>query len=332
MIRVGFLPLYNIEYPSSRYRVFQFFDPLQRAGFQTAFIPAPQRNNLHRITYLPKLLFMAHHCKVIFIQKRTFPLWILRIIHRVNQRIIFDFDDAIYLNQDKKSTLIGILSLASLVIAGNKQLEIYAAQYNSKVRIIPSVVNTEVYLPPAGVRHPNDDRVVLGWIGTKANRGDLSQVNEVLDRLAEIYQNKVVLRVISNDLLQIPTSLTIENIPWSLNNYQHFLQQFDIGIMPMQNNEWNRGKCGFKLIQYLAVGSAAVASSVGVNSQIIKSGETGYLADNPSEWTNSLISLIENPKIREKLGHQGRVLIEQSYSVKSVMPAWIDALVTVASK
>lgn len=315
MNRICFLPLYQIERPSSRYRVFQFLPGLQAQGFAVSVVPAPERRLAARLFYLPRLLWAAQTHDVLFLQKRTLPAFVLKLVRRLNGRIIFDLDDAVYLRRE----VDGMLQTAVAVIAGNKTIAQYARTQNPNVTIIPTVVDTERY-KPAAHKDAADHRIVLGWIGSDPNRGDFAGMQPVLDWLGETYGANVVLRIIAARTLEMDTALTIEWVPWSLEGDVAALQSIDIGLMPLPDTAWNRGKCGFKLIQYMAVEATAVASPVGVNTEIIQDGVTGLLARNEIEWQHALAQLIKNGPERTAMGEAARRHIEANYSVTAVLP------------
>ncbi len=332
MIRVGFVPLYNNHFPSSRYRVHQFLEPLSRQGFQCVCLEAPEKNFRKRLTYLPPLFKLAKTSDLLVVQKRTFPSWVLQLLARMNPRIIFDLDDAIYLQPERRSQVLRLIKMADWVIAGNRTLADYVRSYNPHVWIIPTVVDTRLYAPPEGPRHAGDERIVLGWIGINPNRGDLFPLKPVFDGLADRYQGRVVLRIVSSSPLVMETRLAVEFVPWTIEAGQHSLQQFDIGLMPLADNEWNRGKCAFKLIQYLASGAPAVASPVGANTEVLLEGETGHLANTPSEWIAALSDLIENEPTRFRLGQRGRQHVIDHYSIEAVLPLLVEVIHTVAGE
>jgi glycosyltransferase involved in cell wall biosynthesis len=325
-LKVGFLPLYQIQYASSRYRVFQFLEPLAQRGFKCTLIEAPQRNWWKRFAYLPRLLRLAISQDVLYVQKRIFPESVLKLVCRLNPHIIYDLDDAIYLRPALQPRVDATLRAAKIVVAGNEYLATYARQFNEQVVVIPSVVDTDLYLPPPGDRHPGDDRVIIGWIGSDPNRGDLASMKPVFDWLGQRYGQEVVLRAIGRRSLEMETKLNLEFVPWTLETSRRELRKFDIGIMPLESNDWNRGKCGFKLIQYMAVGSTTVASPVGVNQEIIQHEETGYLAETTGDWRGRLVSLIEDESLRAQLGRSARERVGRCYSVKAVLPSLADVL------
>lgn len=325
-LKVGFLPLYGIQRASSRYRVFQFLEPLAEQGIECALIEAPQRNPWKRLMYLLRLSRLALGQDVLYVQKRIFPRPVLRLLQRLNPRIIFDLDDATYLRPTLRPRVDAMLRAATTVVVGNEYLAAYARQFNEQVVVIPTVVDTDLHRPLSGVRHPGDDRVIIGWIGSDPNRGDLAPMRPVFDWLGEHYGEQVVLRTIGRRPLEMETRLHVKFIRWTLESSLKELQQFDIGIMPLDDTDWNRGKCGFKLIQYMAVGATPVASPVGVNQEIVQDGEAGYLALTTAEWEDRLARLIEDETLRLRMGCAGRERVEQRYSVKAVLPLLANAL------
>ena len=326
MLKIGLLPLYTILRPSSRYRAYQFINPLGNQGIKCQVVEAPERNFGKRLRYLPQLFRLARTQDVLFVQKRTFPAWVLKPLIKINSHLVFDFDDAIFLDPGQQAAVISILRVAKVVVAGNDYLADFARQYNSQVEIIPSVIDTDLYYPPTGPRHPGDNRLILGWIGSDPNFGSLEMLIPVLNRLYDRYQDRVILRVISGKPWRVEMKMRHEAIQWTHHQSRVDLQQFDIGLMPLEDTEWNRGKCGFKLIQYMAVGIPGVASPVGVNRTIVQDGKSGYLTTTISEWGDRLVELIERPELRYQMGRSARSEVEGSFSVKSVLPHLIHVL------
>lgn len=326
MLQVGFMPLYRVERASSRYRIFQFLEPLTHSGLECDVIEAPQGDLGKRLTYLPRMVQLALSQDVLYVQKRVFPRLILRLLYWLNPHIVFDLDDAIFLRQARRPLTDSALRSAAIVVAGNEYLAAYARRLNKQVVVIPTVVDTARYVPPLGRRHPGEDRVVIGWIGYDPNWGDLTPLKPVFDWLGKRYGQRVVLRTVGCRPLEMDTSLCTEFVPWTLEGSRSALQEFDIGIMPLKDTDWNRGKCGLKLIQYMAVGAAAVASPVGVNQDIVRDGETGYLATATGEWRERLVRVIEDEALRLSMGCAARKRVEQRYSVKAVLPLLVTAL------
>ena len=325
-MKIAFLPLYEIDKPSSRYRVFQFLPALDNHGFQNTILPAPQRNFIKRLLYVPRLLSIAYTNDILFIQKRMLPMWLLFLLKKLNTDIIFDIDDAVYLRPSQHEKTNRMLHAAKCVVVGNTYLAAYARNFNEHIVEIPTVVDTTIYQIPPEPRHDGDNRIIIGWIGSNPNRGDLTPLKPVFDWLSQRYKNRITLRIISDNPLQMKTDLMIEFVPWTLNNSLTDLQQFDIGIMPLDDTVWNQGKCGFKLIEYMAVGAATVASPIGVNQQIIEDGRTGYLATTIEEWQTRLAYLIEHDSARIAMGKLAAKQIEERYSITAVLPDLINTI------
>jgi glycosyltransferase involved in cell wall biosynthesis len=331
MIKVGFLPLYDIYRPSSRYRVFQFLEPLRELGFSCQVLDAPQLNLAKRVKYIPRLLRFAVHQDILFIQKRMLPSALLSVVKKLCPKIVFDIDDAVYLRPQLRLKIDLMLKTATAVIAGNQTLAAYARQHNPHTYILPSAVDAAYYQPASEPRHPHDDRVIIGWIGSDPNRGDLDSLPAVFDWLGQKYGQKIVLQTVGSRPWEVKTSLPTEFIQWTLADSLSALQKFDIGIMPLDDTAWNQGKCGFKLIQYMAVGVTAVASPVGVNSEIVQHGINGYLAAAEEDWRTYLCQLIENNDQRRTMGQQARQRIERHYSLDAILPALTQLLRQVAA-
>jgi glycosyltransferase involved in cell wall biosynthesis len=329
-LTIGFVPQYDVRFASSRYRVFQFFDRLQSHGFICIHVPAPVFSKAKRLVYLPKLFALARSCDVLYIQKRLFPTWILNLITKVNAYILYDFDDAIYLQHSRLDQFHQALRSARLVVAGNQYLSKYAQKFNQSVIEIPTVVNTDHYRPPQGQRHPGESRILIGWIGSDPNRGDLDLITDSLEKIAHSFPGKVALAIIAGKPYQHKANIPQIFIPWALNTYLPALQKIDIGIMPLEDSEWNRGKCAFKLIQYSAVEAATIASPVGMNTNVVLDATTGLLASSQDDWYDQLSLLIQNPDLRSILGQNGRQHIEKNYSVNTWLPRLIEAIDSVA--
>lgn len=326
MPKVAFLPLYSVQRPSSRYRLFQFLESFEQAGWQYSILPAPERNPKKRLAYLFRLFPLAISHDVIYIQKRMLPYWVMRVLQLTRHRLVYDLDDAVYLRTNYRHKVERMIRMVDVAIVGNSTLANYARSLNREVVVIPTVVDTIKCKAISSPRHPGDDRIIIGWIGSDPNRGDFTTMKPVFDWLGEQYGRRVVFRSIGTRPLDIDTCLELEFIQWTLEHYQSELKKFDIGIMPLADTPWNRGKCGFKLIQYMAVGTAAVASPVGVNQEIIEEGVNGYLAQNVDEWQEKLSFLIEDDVERDQIGNAARKRIESEYSVGSVFPLLLDTL------
>lgn len=264
--------------------------------------------------------------------------WILFNLYR--KKIIYDFDDAIWLpnvseankrfnwlkNHTKTSKII---SYSKLVIAGNAYLAEYAKKYNSNVVIIPTTIDINYHC--RNNQKTLKDEVIIGWTGSSTTNRHLKTLLPVINKLKLYYKESIRFIMISNIPLEEASGL-IDFIPWNKQSEIDDLLNFDIGIMPLPDDEWTRGKCGFKGLQYMALEIPTVMSPVGVNTQIIQDGENGFLAATDEEWFQKLSLLVESPELREKFGKAGRKTVVEKYSVEANKQKYLDAFNSVLNR
>ncbi len=257
------------------------------------------------------------------------PPWFERKIARSGVPIVFDFDDAIFIPYRSPSN--GYLSylkfpaktaeicrLSTHIMAGNQYLADYASQYNEHVTIIPSTLDTEKYFP---VERQPSDRITIGWSGSYSTVQHLDTLRDVLQELAK--KEDFQLRVVGPASYDLP-GVDVTVVPWRAESEVEDLRPIDIGIMPLPDDKWTRGKCGFKALQYMALGIPAICSPVGVNSTIITDGENGLLAGSTGEWIEKIKMLTHSADLRQKLGDAGRRTVEQEYSAKVIAPRVLE--------
>lgn len=239
--------------------------------------------------------------------------------------VVFDFDDAIF--HAYRSPSNGYLSylkfpgktaeicrLSTHVMAGNEYLADYARPHNPNVTIVPTTIDTDKYTVQVA-REP--DVVTIGWSGSFSTIQHLDTLRDVLAELAQ--RDNFRLRVIGTHSYKIP-GVETEAVEWRSATEINDLSEIDIGIMPLPDENWSRGKCGLKALQYMALGIPTVCSPVGVNSTIIKDGVNGYLAGTNREWIDILTALIRSPEKRRSIGLAGRETVEKKYSAAVVAP------------
>ncbi len=349
-MRIIFLTQTSQLGPSSRHRVYQYLDFLKRKGVDFRINPAISSNhflkvyNTHRpISKLPYFglavlkrlidLTMIGRNDIVFLQKEVLPQaypLIEKFIKKLNRKLVFDFDDAIFLLPPKRRSLLynfryknsipRILTMSDYVIAGNEYLKRYALKFNGNVEIIPTSINTETYFVK---KKEKKDRINIGWIGSKTTMFYLDRLRNVFTALAKRYN--ICLTVIGTGDYRVDGVETVTR-SWRLEREISDLQCFDIGIAPVNNDDWALGKCGCKVIQYMGVGIPAVASPVGIHGKIINDGVNGFLADSDEEWIEKLSQLIENETLRERFGFMGRKTVEERYSVKVNGPKLLEIL------
>jgi len=358
MMKVLFIVPYPIEGASNRYRVYQYLPYLRSHGIEATVRPFVDSSGFYHLLYQPgqvgyKIAYVirstfrrlvdllrTRYFDIVFIHREALPFGpplFERLVSLIERPIIFDFDDAIYLlnfhkvnrwvswlkKPDKTSQII---RYSAHVIAGNETLRRYAAQFNKNVTVIPTSINTDLY-PIRSATSPVHKPVTIGWIGSSTTVKDLHQLDRVFQELARRYAIRV--RVVGGQY-ELP-GVDLDCRPWSLANEITDLHSFDIGVMPLPDNEWTRGKCGFKALQYMGVGIPAVVSPVGVNTKIVTDGVNGYLADSDETWLVRLSALIEDPTLRQRLGLAGRATVEEQYSVKVNAPKLLRIFRAVAN-
>ncbi len=345
-MKVLFIVPYPTEGASNRLRVEQFLRYLDQREVQWRVEPFMSRelysilyvkgHRLRKVYYFVKAFFRylwvllaASKYDVVFIHRRIFPIWTpfnTWLLRRLPSGIIFDFDDGIFLSNKsdlreriytffKQSHRVrDIIKLSSRVIAGNEFLKDYALKYNPNVVIIPTPVETEVYRAESP-KDGRDGRVIMGWIGSHTTAKYLKMLDRVFEKLLARYPQLEV-RVIGGQYTPPSRNGRIKNLPWSLERELEDLRTFDIGIMPLRDDEWERYKCGFKALLYMSVKLPVVCSPVGVNNYIVEDGVNGFLARSEEEWIEKVSHLVESPELRERMGREGQARVEAHYSVK----------------
>lgn len=254
------------------------------------------------------------------------PAWFEKKIAASGVPMVFDFDDAVFVAY--KSPSNGYLSylkfpaktaeicrLSAHIMAGNQYLADYAKEFNENVTIIPTTIDTEKY--KIVEKNENPEIVTIGWSGSYSTVQHLDTIRGVLEELAAT--EKFRLRVIGTPDYEI-SGVETESLKWRSETEIEDLEKIDIGLMPLPDENWSRGKCGLKALQYMALGIPTICSPVGVNSTIIEDGENGFLADGKEEWLDKLKKLLHSYKLRQKLGLAGRRTVEENYSAISQAP------------
>lgn len=339
-----FLVPYPTEGASNRIRVEQYIPYLKSQGIHCrvrSFLNRRFFEILYRPHHIIEKIFWLLICTanrifdivralkydIIFIHRETYPLGgpiIELILHKMKKPIVFDFDDSIflpstsehntYIERFKRPDKISkIIRLSRKVIAGNDYLEGYALKYNRNVIVIPSSVDTEKYCPDT--TRQDKEKLIIGWIGSNTTKNFLYDIEDALVELSARYNN-IEIEIVGADFYS-PKLKNVVNRAWSLEDEVRVIRGFDIGIMPMPDNVWTRGKCGFKALLYMSVGISVVCSPVGVNNQIIEDGVTGFFAKDKTEWIERLSVLINDKALREKIGASARRKVEERYSVKN---------------
>lgn len=319
--------LFSKILPSSRLRMLDCFEAYRAAGIDCTvrMIPSDPVGRL-------RALYEASRHDVVVLQKKTSLHRIeLALLTRFNPRIVFDFDDAVMFHElEHRRPFTGkpfvkfvrTINHCAAVVAGNRFLASFAEPNCSTVHVLPTPIDLDRYRLKDYGR--SADTVTIGWIGVAGNLYYLQDLASVFQRLAKDYP-AVRLKVVSNRSIEIP-GVPIQFEPWSLNGEVPALQSFDIGIMPLRDTIWARGKCGFKILQYMGTAVPAVASPVGINSEFIQHGVTGFLTTDEGEWERALRQLIEQPAMRREMGLKGRRVVEERYSKAHFASRYVEIL------
>ena len=333
-MRVLFLTVGNETVASSRVRIYSYANFLEREGIEYKIIPFTSRAKCQRVLKLQKdnivqyiyeffykvyvyitVLVLAKKYDAIFIQKIIPAKTVILLLRKLNRNIIFDLDDAIYLNNDIEH----VLKNAARVVTSNKYLKGFAARFNNKVHELISPVNVSE-------RSPEPKKgVTIGWIGGMETSSYLDPLLPVFQRLKE--KNKELsVEFMGPGRRAYFESFGIKVHDWSIGKEKEFLEKLGIGIMPLTDDKWARGKAGYKLLLYMSRGISCVTSPVGINNEIIKDEVNGLLANNTNEWYDKLKRLIEDNALRKKLGEEARETVKRSYSYEVAAPKFINIL------
>lgn len=329
---------------SQRYRFEQYLKILDDHGYECTFAPFfgksswdvlyKQGHYLKKTVGLIKgmfsrvrILFQLHQYDWIFIHRETIPAfppfyeWFLSRVLR--KKIIFDFDDAIWIPQVTKSNqLIAavkyspktsmICRLSQRISVGNAYLAQFANNYHQDVHIVPTTIDTK-HLHNRIKSHQAGNPVV-GWTGSHSTMPYLQMVLPAIQKLEQRHKFKFL--VISDKRPDFNLSC-LEYVEWNIETEIEDLMKIDIGLMPLPETEWAQGKCGLKALQYMALGIPALVSPVGVNRQIVSNSIHGFHCHNENEWFSYIEQLLFDHNLRNQLGKNGRAHIEQNYSVKA---------------
>jgi glycosyltransferase involved in cell wall biosynthesis len=300
----------NPDRPSFRQRIEVYLDILQRNGIkcEVARLPA---GTVARC----RLLKRSADFDAVFLHKKRLNLIEAVLLRRYSRKTIYDFDDAVmYKTVDpQRKTLCGSMrfrltvKLADLVIAGNPYLAEHARKFNTKVEVLPTGLNTNEYEIAAARK--DDGKVRLVWIGSRSTLRYLTEITPALEEIGSRYEN-VILRMVCNDFIGLD-KMSVEKCLWSEQTQAADLVTSDIGLAPLPDNRFTRGKCGFKVLQYASAGLPVVASPVGVNCGYVQDNVTGYLASDTEEWVDRMSRLVENAQLRKNMGQSARKSVKR---------------------
>jgi glycosyltransferase involved in cell wall biosynthesis len=353
-LRVIFLTKYTRFGPSSRYRHFQYFTAIESAGLGIAVAPlfgdaymaykythGRARTSDVLSAFIRRLwaVLTVLQSELVVIEYELlpyFPAWLERWLKLRRCRLVIDYDDALFHQYDQHPnwfvrSLLGnkiatVMQLAHTVIAGNAYLADYATRAGARrVQIIPTVVDLSHY--PAEAAAFDSDVFTIGWIGSPSTAPYLQLIAPALAEVCRDLSARV--RLIGSGPVDLP-GVPVDILPWREDTEVAEMNRFDVGVMPLPDEPWTRGKCGLKLIQYMACGLPVVASPVGVNSEIVQAEVNGFLAQSTADWVAALKRLRTDKQLRRTMGAAGRARVEEKYCLEVTAPKLIGVLKRVA--
>jgi len=342
--------------PGQRFRIEQYFKFLNEQNFKCNLSPLfnskevkilySQGQFIKKILLIIKSIFIRYkdlkkvkkgHYDLIYIYRDALlikSIFFEKKFKKTNTPIVYDFDDAIWLpdvsDANKKFAWLKnpnktkkIIELSDLIITGNKYLANYAKQFNKNTIIIPTTVNTEQYKASDKTKD-NNKPVVIGWLGSLTTIKHLKTVLPALKRLKQKYQDKIDFSFIGDGNF-FDHDLDVSGKWWNPETELKDLSKFDIGIMPLPDDKWSKGKCGLKGLLYMSISIPAIISPVGVNVEIIDDGINGMLASTEDEWIEKISMLIDSEELRKTLGEAGRKTVIEKYSFEAQKENWLNA-------
>ncbi len=319
----------NPQHVCCRYRLLAFAPYLRQAGHRLELCSWPA--SWWQRLWLGRRLRAAD---VVIVQRRLLPRWYLGLLRRNARRLVFDFDDAVFLRDsyadktsrwsDRQARFAAMVRSADAVIAGNSFLADEADRWagSRRTSVIPTCVDPDRYPLARHVRA--EGGVQLAWIGSSSTLRGLELIQPLLDYLGQQWPG-LRLKLICDKFLRL-AHLPVVACPWSEDGEATALASADIGISWLPDDPWSRGKCGLKVLQYMAAGLPVVANPVGVQAELVAPGETGFLAETPREWADAVRRLARDPALRQAMGQAGRERVEMEFSVASGATRWLALL------
>lgn len=338
-MKILYLTKYSREGASSRLRSYQYMPNLIDQGFKVAVSPFFDEGYLNQVytgrkpyfsvlkAYIKRFfkLFSLPAYDVLIIEYELFPYfpaWFEKLISFFRIPYIVDYDDAIFHNYDRHSNLLirtmlkdkidKVMRYSSYVIAGNSYLAERAEKAGAKlVQIIPTVIDISRYNLKQSLEK-NSDKIIIGWIGSPSTFKYVQQIASVLKEITEKFDVEIQIVGATGDL---DFADNVKYIPWTEETEVDIISNFDIGIMPLPDNFWEKGKCSYKLIQYMGCKLPVIASPVGMNKEVVKENINGFLADTQNEWYDAFYKYIKDPVLRKQHGQAGFQLVTSIFNL-----------------
>ena len=331
--------------PSSRFRVLQYLEQLRADGWTaTVATCLPDKFASHHewpggiiadgLLTAAKVAsrvwgaLKAPSHEIVYIERELIPYVCPepeQFVRLLNPSIVFDFDDAVYLNYPTENNPIpALLKMSEAVIAGNEILGTWAISHTDRVWVLPTAVDTDRY----AMREPVGDGLTLVWTGSASNLKYLESIAPALAETAKANPG-LMLRVVCDRPPAKDLGIPVEFIKWTEEVEVESVRTADIGLMPLDNDEWCLGKCGYKLLQYMSCGLASIASPWGIVSDMLDAGKCGLPAQDLEEWASNINLLVRETAFRREIGECARDHAERIYSKKVIYPRWKEVLESV---
>lgn len=319
----------SVDHVCCRYRLAAFRSHLEQAGHRLDLRPWPRR----WCSWL-RLERALRHADGIILQRKLLSNWRLHFLRRAARVLLFDFDDAIFLRDSyspkglhslrRVQRFAATMDTADIIVAGNAYLRDQATRWKSadRIHVIPTCVDPESY--PLAEHRRAGEGVEMAWIGSASTLRGLEAIRLVLERLGE-HDPGLRLKLVCDRFLTF-RHLPVVRCPWSQAGEAAALADADIGISWIPDDLWSRGKCGLKVLQYMAAGLPVVANPVGVHAEMVRHGETGFLVETPAQWQEAIGGLAHDPELRRRMGRAGRQRVETAFSVAAGAERWLDVL------
>lgn len=316
------------EHVCCRYRLAAYAPALQRHGHRLDLQPLPRRD-WQWLTLAGAL----RAADVVILQRRLLRPWQRLLLRRAARRLVYDFDDAVFFRDSyapnglyssrRLSRFGAIVGAADRVVAGNSYLAREVERWTGpgRARVIPTCVDPTLYRPTG---HGHRAGIRLVWVGSSSTLRGLERARGLIEAVGAIVPGLTLVLVC--DRFAPFRGLAVEACSWSDESEKAALAGADIGISWVPDDLWSRGKCGLKILQYMAAGLPVVANPVGVQAELVKHGVTGFLARTPADWADAVRRLAADPGLRRCMGAAGRKMVEESYSVHHGAAQWLGLL------
>jgi glycosyltransferase involved in cell wall biosynthesis len=347
---VLFLTKYDRKAASTRLRALKYFSFLRDKGIKCTYKPLfsdkylidlfdNKKRNIGEVIngYVKRLrdLLKVKNYDVIVLKNEILPYMpaiFERILSIFKKPYIVDLDDAVFHNYDQSNNPLVkkflsqkidiVMERAEVVVAGNEYIASRAEKAGaSKIKIIPTPIDLDRY--PDKQPSIKSNKFTIAWIGSPSTAKYLHKIEAALHEVCEKCQAKVRLIGSGNICLE---GVNYEFVKWKENTEIENIIDIDVGIMPLEKSKWEKGKCGFKLLQYMGAWKPVVASPVGMNVDLVRTGRVGILAETEQEWVEALLAMANDPERRSEMGQRGRKKVEQSFCFEVTAPQWTNIL------